>query len=193
MTRTTTPAGFTLIELLVSIGIIGILLGVLVPATASALATARRSACMANLRGIGQATAMYRQENRDRLPVAVWPAHAGTTATSPWDALEPFIDAPAPVHDLETGEATTGQPWACPADREVASASGYSYHYAPMMFFQVLGERQHTAINRAFAEADAVIFLDAVGFHPGHGPARQNALRGDGSVRQFLGRVCAFR
>lgn len=184
--------GFTLIELLATIGVVGMLIGLLMPALASSIATGRRVACSANLRGLGQATAMYRDANAGAIPVAVWPAHAATSATAPYDALSGFLSANLPTPDWAAREARTGQPWACPAD-PYAEVTGFSYAYAPMIFFQVLGDTRHRAIYRAFAEADAVLFLDSEPVHPGDGPSRHNAAFSDGSVRQFLGRVCTLR
>lgn len=188
-----TRRAFTLIELLVVISIVGTLIGLLAPALASARASAHRAACGANLRGIGQAVQMYRNANRDRLPVAVWFADAGTTALSPWDRLERYLDAPPPRRDWDTGEAVTGQPWACPADDEWAVNYGFSYYYAPMHFFQVLGPRWHNEANRLFSQPEAVIFVDGDWFHPGAGYERKNALRADGSVGRFEGRLFTMR
>ncbi|UCD56240.1 MAG: prepilin-type N-terminal cleavage/methylation domain-containing protein [Candidatus Hydrogenedentota bacterium] len=60
--------GFTLVELLVVIAIIGILAGILLPALAKARESARRSACVNNLKQLGVVLSLYANENRDRLP-----------------------------------------------------------------------------------------------------------------------------
>jgi prepilin-type N-terminal cleavage/methylation domain-containing protein len=65
-----TRRAFTLIELLVTIAIIGVLIGLIIPTMASALGSASRVACQANLRSIGQAMAMYLQDGDGLLPCA---------------------------------------------------------------------------------------------------------------------------
>lgn len=55
--------GFTLIELLVVIAIIALLIGILLPSLATAREATRRTVCLTNLRGIGQAAFQYAQDH----------------------------------------------------------------------------------------------------------------------------------
>lgn len=61
---------FTLIELLVVVAVIGLLVGILMPALGGARAQAKRTACSTNLRQIGTGLQVYMAGNHDRFPFA---------------------------------------------------------------------------------------------------------------------------
>src|SRR5690242_13596860 len=64
--------GFTLIELLVVIAIIAIMAAILFPVFAQAREKARQTMCASNLRQMGLAVTMYRQDYDSRNPNE-WP------------------------------------------------------------------------------------------------------------------------
>lgn len=74
-------SAFTLVELLVVVGIIAVLLGILLPSLGGVRVRARQTRCLANLRTIGQAAAMYVAEHRGYTV----PGYSGWTQSSaPW-------------------------------------------------------------------------------------------------------------
>lgn len=64
--------GFTLIELLVVIAIISILAAILFPVFARARENARAASCLSNVKQMGLAIAMYKQDYDGKYPFARW-------------------------------------------------------------------------------------------------------------------------
>jgi prepilin-type N-terminal cleavage/methylation domain-containing protein/prepilin-type processing-associated H-X9-DG protein len=70
--------GFTLVELLVVIGIIALLISMLLPALNKARQAAETASCLAQLRGLGQAVAIYQTEYKGHVvPLSQWSSAAG--------------------------------------------------------------------------------------------------------------------
>ncbi|HNO78049.1 MAG TPA: type II secretion system protein [Phycisphaerae bacterium] len=67
-----TRSGFTLVELLVVVSIIALLVAILLPSLSKARQQAKRLACLANIRGIAQASLTYSSDDRNEnsIPVA---------------------------------------------------------------------------------------------------------------------------
>lgn len=90
---------FTLIELLVVVAIIALLISILLPSLSRARELAKRTVCMANLRGIGQAMYIYAQDDPQ-----VFPSIA-QTFQNPASNLHLFYS-----RDRTTAPSTTGIP-----------------------------------------------------------------------------------
>ena len=139
--------GFTLIELLVVIGIIALLAAILFPVFAQARRRAQQTTCQSNLRQIGLALALYRQDHdevnapwrlcpdtpddplcRNALPDQ-WTG-PGEIFWAPYDNSVP-PDAPGPYPHLREGllapYVRSRQLFKCPAapERQVGYAMGY--------------------------------------------------------------------
>lgn len=113
MTGTQGNRGFTLVELLVVIAIIALLVAIVIPAISSALGRARRLACVAHLRGLGQATSSYALDNYGFIPFR---REGSNYANPPWfNLLAPY--AGATVRTLISLEPGTDKLFRCPAQR----------------------------------------------------------------------------
>jgi prepilin-type N-terminal cleavage/methylation domain-containing protein/prepilin-type processing-associated H-X9-DG protein len=91
--------GITLIEVLVTIGIIGILFSLLLPAIAASRGAATKTQCISNMRQIGQALTAYESVN-NRLPDFFF--HRD---------LLPFIEYAPLYEEMEVGRPFTDDEW----------------------------------------------------------------------------------
>lgn len=116
-----TRRAFTLIELLVVVSIIGILIGVLVPAARAIQRESRNAGCLSNLRQNFVAVDSFRQQNNGRLPMCEFlPV-----------VTDNGVDGGLP--NLLSGFMPIDSPsWKCPSDQDEESlATGTSYIYLP--------------------------------------------------------------
>jgi prepilin-type N-terminal cleavage/methylation domain-containing protein/prepilin-type processing-associated H-X9-DG protein len=112
---------FTLIELLVVIAIIGLLAGMLLPSLARAKDSAKRIACLNNLRQLGLSVRLYVDDNEGHLPGRFHPNRWPERLRFAYKDLRLLLcpsDAPSP----RTGESDTNT-W--PAD---AAPRSYIYN-----------------------------------------------------------------
>ncbi|TVQ33194.1 MAG: type II secretion system protein [Phycisphaeraceae bacterium] len=177
--------GFTLIELLVTIGIIALLLGILTPVLSGARESARRAACLSNLRQTGIGLQVYLNENRGILPYALplddseivgetgepspdsIMANIGPTV----DSLEVFIcpsdsDIPEAVYRLPQGP--------------IGAHSSYEYWAGWLMLFRELNafdRRPEVTVTRFYEfEREFPVLADSAPRHRGGPVYDQNAV-----------------
>lgn len=95
------------------ISIISVLIGILLPVLPKVRDAARRTACGADLRSIGQAIELYKNDYEEVFPVARYmprPWLSGDTDPALDRALSEYLDPGTEV-------------WVCPGDDDVASAA----------------------------------------------------------------------
>ncbi|MEJ5253634.1 MAG: prepilin-type N-terminal cleavage/methylation domain-containing protein [Chthonomonadetes bacterium] len=107
-----TRKGFTMVELLVVIAVVAILSSVLMPVFGRARAAARGSACVSNLRQIGQAFVMYAQDWEGSLPAAMPYAPVAPEGRAWMTALRPYI--------------TDMRIWVCPENTQPVPSYAYN-------------------------------------------------------------------
>lgn len=156
--------GFTLIELLVVVAIVGVLVGLLLPAVQMARAASRRTACMNNLYQMGRAAHVH-EMNKGSLPG--WnnsiTQDSGTTLRVNWVVkMLPEMER-RDVYDYIKAQPTTSVPNApfidimkCPSSPplEIATQVDYAINGASTEFMLNSGGSQNAG--------DAVAF-DAIG------------------------------
>lgn len=198
MHRPRSHHAFTIVELLVVISVIAVLLSIITPTLSASRESARRVICLSNLRSLGLAVQMYREDHDGALPYANHLYVIKLGWTEPLDALGPYLDVELPSVDAH-GDVVTGQPFRCPSDPGYAEESGCSYGYIPGAFMGpvVTPEQNEQAIAKQVTmdvylrgRAAMPVFRDMGSWHPGgprgdHAPDAaigRNSLRFDNSI-----------
>ncbi|MDQ3813013.1 MAG: type II secretion system GspH family protein [Armatimonadota bacterium] len=121
--------GFTLIELLTVIAMISILAAMLFPSFGRARASARRTACMSNLRQLGLAFTQYTQDYDERIPSST-DGTPGEKVEGGWVYYSKFGGGGNAAFDVTRGNlysyTKSAQIYLCPDD-DIGQATGNSY------------------------------------------------------------------
>lgn len=163
------PAAFTLIELLVTLGVIGILASLLLPALGFARRKADSARCISNLRQLGIALRLYADENGGRLPSA----QAFRLSRSNAEGGLPLIEQVLAGHVNGVSNA-----FSCRADKDgIFGREGSSYEWNASLNGRMLHRIGHGYSN----EKGRRVFLlrDREGWHQ---RGRKNAVFADGSA-----------
>lgn len=112
---------FTLIELLVVLAVMGVLMGLLMPALSRVKEAARQTGCQSNLGQIGMGVLAYSTDNRGFLPALNGGVTAFTAKPNDWYAnkLDDGGYVPVPSWTAKGGYRPTGSArsgvWLCPS------------------------------------------------------------------------------
>ncbi|MGI9014013.1 MAG: type II secretion system protein [Phycisphaerales bacterium] len=171
---------FSLVEIIVVMGIIGVLAAIILPVAATVRDKAHEAECQSNLRQIGAAIEVYRQNNDRLLPRAA-PLPSGDPFSPPDGlngALKRIIDPKSRVY-------------LCPADDDPgAEVIGTSYFYVAgaFMFFSPPepwpAARQVTKFFEEEVPNSIPIVWDAGDRHPIGTALPRNGLYIDGHVER---------
>ena len=128
--------GFTLIELLVVIAIIAILAAMLMPALEGAREKARTTACIANMRSIALAVAMYETDNAEAIPMSHLTMYNCGSPCAGWKAAGPLpgaIDANADGSPDGLPPEAAGAKWLWgPPGKNMAWWQNQVFEYVPV-------------------------------------------------------------
>ncbi|MCW5937593.1 MAG: prepilin-type N-terminal cleavage/methylation domain-containing protein [Fimbriimonadaceae bacterium] len=191
---------FTLIELLVVIAIIAILAGIIFPVFARAKASAKKTACISNLKQIGGAISLYMQDFDDIFPSAVDPVDKFRPEI--WSEFPDFQaripDMPM-LHEALQPYVKSAEVFRCPADSgselmddqpdvEFKTAPTMYSGYKTSYFFRTEIAFKYFSSTRFKLPSNVNVLFDAFGhWHGDGGPVTRSDFYGgyEGKVTRF--------
>ncbi len=160
--------GFTLVELLVVVSVIGLLMGILVPALGKARRSAYRTYCMSNLQQIGVVLRSYLDDNRDIFP---------RCSAMPWEITNTTDTFYAPPITKTLGPMVKDpKVFICRADntkKYYKRIGNTSYWYngvtraGPPMWLAGITLREYPLVQGGAKEKDIEVMSDFDPIHPG--------------------------
>lgn len=198
---------FTLVEMLVVIAVIGIVAAILFPVFAQARRRGQQTACLSNLRQLGQAAFLYMQDSDDVFPLG---GDASDVDTNAWEFSQggkywPIARNLRLMPDVVAAQVKDKRLWECPGDNGFneggrhenlpldASPTCFDAFGMSYLYVTLLGMDQQTLTSvRAWSQkspysehepADIPLFYDQVGhWHGGseYAAGRLNMIMIDG-------------
>lgn len=143
------PRAFTLVELLVVIGLIGVLVGLLLPAVQRARESGRRTACLNNLRGMTLGVGAYETSKRhfpfgnDALAV---PLALPIGTQHAWSSrILPYIEESALASRIDFGKF-----WNAPGGNDAASDAFLSIYICPSGMVSYVGKQDYGGVTGTY-------------------------------------------
>ncbi|MGE3244322.1 MAG: prepilin-type N-terminal cleavage/methylation domain-containing protein [Pirellulales bacterium] len=176
------PAAFTLVELLAAIAIIGVMVGLIVPAVQQTRAAARQAACQSNLRKWVLACHCFAETHRGYLPRRGQGPAQNPRLDRPEDwfnALPPLIEI-EPYSSLHAAarhpQASDNCPWICPEAQPLATAKANDVYftYAMNMGLSVWSAPRPDHIDRVGSLQTMVFMADSLGPYCSVFPSRND-------------------